>query len=891
MLNPKEIKLNRILHGKNQDVLKDFPDSFFDSVITDPPYELNFCGKSWDNTGVAYNVAMWREVLRVAKPGATLFCFGGTRTYHRVACAIEDAGWQLKDSLMWIYGCLSSDTEILTADGWKKYHKDICNDSVLCYDIAADKFKFDKPSQSFNYENEHTAFRIQSRDTDQIVSRNHRCIVERDGVWVFKRAEMCKNQEDIPFLESLQSLPEAVYDVQPHTSTKECDLFQELRSKSASTSGAQEDEASKRTWRKIQSYLRNMWQRILQKHKATCQSWSDFLINAMQWRSSWRRMETVGAYGSMGLDRRVTTKCQFENDRTKQSCVERRSDVLQKEWQLWSICDKVCQVPKRVLRYVSQGRVRNGAQTDNRSTARQVFDSTRSGSPYRSQPGEQCDRELDAVREQSETQVVRSTRATITPIEYRGKVWCVQVSTGAFVARRNGKIFITGNSGFPKSMDISKALDKEAGATREVVKIRTDGNKGGGVKTYDDDAYVWDKPFAETQPATDIAKQWQGMGTALKPAFEPIILAMKPLEKGLTYAQNARKHGVAGLNIDAGRISSQQGEYDVRHYTKESCFMSDGSKKKSQFQIKPQPSGRWPANIILSHSPDCVHVGTQQIAGSSGVNKVGEAGISTFSDKHNATKCVGRSKETRRGLGVETIDVYACVSDCPIRIMDTQSEKMGIHSAGYSTNGVHCGNKKSHGGKQGGIYGEYQAYPAPRFGDAGGASRFFYTAKASRSERESGLKDFVPCAQCGEFGTEKHKAKTSTDPDTGEQTNRPVGNCIRNNHPTVKPVAIMKYLCELIRMPARTDADGNPDASKAQVILDPFCGSGTTLLAADEVGLKYIGIDMGLDNVLIASSRSIDTPPDDEQTAPLDSIDIAEAAQDLSLDDFDDIII
>ncbi len=111
-------------------------------------------------------------------------------------------------------------------------------------------------------------------------------------------------------------------------------------------------------------------------------------------------------------------------------------------------------------------------------------------------------------------------------------------------------------SGFPKSLDISKAIDKEAGAEREVVQMRTDGNKGGGVKTYDDDSYIWDKPFAETIPATPLGKIWNGWGTALKPAWEPIVVAMKPLDG--TYAANAEKHGVAGLNIDGGRL---QGNY------------------------------------------------------------------------------------------------------------------------------------------------------------------------------------------------------------------------------------------------------------------------------------------------------------------------------------------
>lgn len=81
-----------------------FPDGYFDSVVCDPPYELGFMGKSWDNTGIAYSVPMWREALRVLKPGGHLLAFSGSRTYHRMACAIEDAGLEIRDQIMWVYG-------------------------------------------------------------------------------------------------------------------------------------------------------------------------------------------------------------------------------------------------------------------------------------------------------------------------------------------------------------------------------------------------------------------------------------------------------------------------------------------------------------------------------------------------------------------------------------------------------------------------------------------------------------------------------------------------------------------------------------------------------------------------------------------------------------------
>ena len=91
-----------IIHGDCLEVMRDFNDCVFDAIVTDPPYGLNFMGKDWDNEvpGVPY----WQEALRVAKPGAHLLCFGGTRKFHRMACAIEDAGWEIRDCIMWTYG-------------------------------------------------------------------------------------------------------------------------------------------------------------------------------------------------------------------------------------------------------------------------------------------------------------------------------------------------------------------------------------------------------------------------------------------------------------------------------------------------------------------------------------------------------------------------------------------------------------------------------------------------------------------------------------------------------------------------------------------------------------------------------------------------------------------
>ena len=436
-------------------------------------------------------------------------------------------------------------------------------------------------------------------------------------------------------------------------------------------------------------------------------------------------------------------------------------------------------------------------------------------------------------------------------------------------------------SGFPESTDISKALDKEAGKNnkREIIVSDCSANNESTTVRYGRCATCGKYIFSgnpckcpKPEPATDIAKQWTGYGTALKPSFEPIMLAMKPLEKGLTYAQNARKWGVAGLNIDAGRISTND---KLQKLNGSFSFSGTGGANETGKKIEFVDSGkgRWPANVILSHSPDCVQVGTQQI------NEGAPEGGYSYEGKEYKVEgfvkdCKPKAPSNR---GQETIDVYACVPDCPIRIMDTQSGKL---QSSFRENDSKSGTQFSAGdlGKQ------RVDMRGHGHNDSGGSSRFFYCAKSSRSERESGLKDFIPCVKCGEIGTEFHFSNSTKE------------NCIRNGHPTVKPIAIMEYLCKLIKMPALTK-EQIEQGMRPQIILDPFCGSGSTLLAANEVGLKYIGIDMGIDNVMITSSRSLDDPPDellkDEKLSDMriNPIDVASNAQQLSSDNFSDLLI
>jgi DNA modification methylase len=94
----------RIIVGDCRESMAALPEASVDAVVCDPPYEIGFMGKSWDASGIAYDLEVWRQAIRVLKPGGHLHAFSGSRTYHRMTCAIEDAGFEVRDQIMWVYG-------------------------------------------------------------------------------------------------------------------------------------------------------------------------------------------------------------------------------------------------------------------------------------------------------------------------------------------------------------------------------------------------------------------------------------------------------------------------------------------------------------------------------------------------------------------------------------------------------------------------------------------------------------------------------------------------------------------------------------------------------------------------------------------------------------------
>ena len=437
-----------LMQGDCLERMKEIPTNSVDAIVTDPPYGLGFMGKEWDK-GVP-GVRFWQEMIRILKPGGHLLAFSGTRTYHRMAVAIEDAGFEVRDMIEWVYGCLSEDTEILTINGWEHYHKNIGNSPVLCYIIDRDSFEFQKPKRSFIYENKHTAYRVKSNKTDQIVSRNHRVIVERGGRKVFAQAETLERQEDIPFLESLSDLPETIYNAYEGTSVSKHDLLSRVQECDIKRQTAKTNNLLGR------NYLSGLWKRISDKKKQTFK----ILLSKLQWKSKRNNINQA----QVRQDRDEVSRNWF--GWKGKSSVEGRSNLFQEKGKLWQIQNKICKMSERIFGNGTQRRLCYGASSDSGSVNREMFEAGGSSASYKSQSRRQSTGKSNVISDKQSTQI---TRSTITPIEYKGKVWCVEVPTGAFVARRNGKIFITGNSGFPKSLNIGKKIDQLQGNEREVV--------------------------------------------------------------------------------------------------------------------------------------------------------------------------------------------------------------------------------------------------------------------------------------------------------------------------------------------------------------------------------------------------------------------------------------
>lgn len=305
-------------------------------------------------------------------------------------------------------------------------------------------------------------------------------------------------------------------------------------------------------------------------------------------------------------------------------------------------------------------------------------------------------------------------------------------------------------SGFPKSLDVSKAIDAALGAEREVV-----GEwhiPGRGSRAAHQEYGLTNDHGTITAPATPQARAAAGYGTALKPAFEPIIVARKPLDG--TVAANFMRWGTGGIDVDGCRVGETGGT-------------AKGSFPRGESNIG---AGRWPANVILD-------------------------------DSQAAALDAQSGESVSRASGYDWGDSG---NDNPARI--ARNIRSGVH-----------------------------------FSDSGGASRFFFCAKASTAEREMGLSHLpprTPAAVEAQGGFDKKGLKSPRAGAGRASAGR------RNTHPTVKPVELMRWLVRLV-------------TPKGGVVLDPFTGSGTTGVATmlEGDGRRFVGFDLDPYHVEIARAR------------------------------------
>lgn len=539
----------KLILGDCIEKLKELEENSVDAIVADPPYGLGFMGKEWDKYDPTVNKGSFKvgtgthpqgyvaidknafqefcyqwakECLRVLKPGGHLLSFGGTRTYHRMACAIEDAGFEVRDMVEWVYGCLSEDTEILTESGYKPLHKLTQYDRIGVYDITNNFYKWERPQRYSVYKvHQDTAYRIKSDYTDQIVSRNHRCLVEREGKLVFIQADELNEVEYMP------TLSEDFYSLQENSSRK-------------------------------------------------------LLLKKLLWKGKGLAQTIFGKWtGNKKSEERIEVR--------KEPSLERWSNLLEETRKLQA--DKICEVSEGVFTDGEKRWICNGTSFDNGSILGDMFRENPSSASYQSRPTGQQTGKPDVISIKQGTQITR--RARVTKIEYSGIIFCPTVSTGAFIARRNGQVFITGNSGFPKSLNIGKAVDKLQGNEREVIDNPYKNRRPNGNAWVEQ---IGDKPDEYTKGTSE----WEGWGTTLKPSHEPICLARKPLSEK-SVAENVLKWKTGGINIDESRVGTDTINI---HNAPKGTFAGGEPDRGSDTESYRDSIGRFPANLILDNSEE-----------------------------------------------------------------------------------------------------------------------------------------------------------------------------------------------------------------------------------------------------------------------------------------------
>lgn len=929
---------SRIILGDCVKVMAALPADSVDAIVTDPPYGLGFMGKQWDSLPPGPEWAA--ECLRVLKPGGHLLAFGGTRTWHRLAVAVEDAGFEIRDSIAWMYGCLTDDAEILTDTGWKPGTEVKEGDLVAQWDHETGHITLAPVEQTYRAPWNGEMRVLRNSDTDQVLTPNHRVYhrtMKRKIIDGYRAA----------WYEDQWEVAEAD-DVTRHQPTR---LPVAGVHDGPGIGGDAYAALLGWVWTEGSFDRSGTGVRITQSSvNGDKVAEIDALVESLTAHKRYDRTRTY-----KGRDY-VETTWFFSGDFARRV----RGDLPGKRPTynlLWSMtADEKRALYRAAMLGDGSGWGGKSPQFHQRWESDLVWLQTLLALiNMAGKVGMRKDRDNGSlyVRNRATTEL-QHKHLKDDREHYSGEVWCVKVPTGAFVARRNGGVFITGNSGFPKSLDVSKAIDKDNGRKfedrfalgrhirerREALGLTTaevngwfgyrDGcqhwerqdRSGARVPTLADwrilrerlglsDEYL---PLVErveaerevigtktagiavpgekgrytvggsrsvvvdvTAANSDAARQWSGWGTALKPAFEPVVVARKPLGAG-TVAANVLQHGTGALNIDGCRIETDDnlngGGYSATPNS--GAFLLGGCQSRAELERlaaaggktpngenattvlaradRPvadrvgeyvQPSGRWPANVILDESQAAA------LDEQSGHGDSGGASRFFYVARKDDECPSGPYSST-----ASTADSPSNGDDPAPGSVPADAPTLAHHDTGRQTVSPSMNGTPNESRPNGGRSTQQTPTTGAESSPAPPPARPTLTRNPANSAEPVEPTDTTTttpdrwtsdgsAANATSNGTHAEKALGELDSRfsyvaKAPKKERPVVDGVA--HPTVKPLALMRWLVRLVTPPGGT-------------VLEPFAGSGTTVEAALLEGVNVIAIEREAEYLPLIQAR------------------------------------
>lgn len=844
-----------VLQGDCLERLKELPDESVDSIVTDPPAGVSFMGKKWDNPStygysdggnrvggpptvnlgrnptcqtcggrkragaatrgcecetpdfndlelrtrdrtafIDFMTKVMSECKRVLKPGGHALVWTLPRTAHWTTTGIEDAGFEIRDVIAHMFGCVPVETEILTEHGWRT--PDQLNVGTRVVEVDSRGYaKLGVLDRINRYPYDGELCRINTRSTEQLLTPNHTIhAYEKHAKW--RRMETASELTTITAGEIVGDDTPGVFSRLLPLSARGAETRRSLESR---------DVAELYGWVITEGHFHTDVRAvsIYQNTGPNADRIRALLTKLAIPFSEYTRTRT-------DYDGTPRETCQWYL-RVGAWCERILTDLAGKkptppEWLAW-LPDEEAHALFEALVSGDGSRApgdESGAWYQKSDATRAWFQTLCFRLGYRTTENRDKFSVSWSRKDTTELQRKIHRERWASKVHYTGDVWCPTVRSGRWVARYRGNVFITGNSGFPKSMNVSKAITSGGGpeAIRRMEMGEDYTPSGRARANYDHGGASVMNGARRPAPTT----AWDGWGTALKPAREDWVLARKPLIG--TVAKNVLTHGTGGLNIDGCRIGdgADKGEWPITARRDPDALR--GAEIAPAPVITDKTTGRWPANVVLSHAEGCEFVGTTADAVPQFTHP-GNPSLNTFADGLNGSNRTGAMTEI-------VVDNYNCVEGCPILELDQQSGQS------KSTKGK---PRKSQAPGDG--YG--MTHTGAEYNDTGGASRYFktfvYQAKPPRKEKDAGL-SHLPKKTGGEAVDRQAGSAGVNNPRAG--AGRTGG--AHNFHPTVKGVTLMRYLCRLI-----TPSGG--------IVLDPFAGSGSTGVAALQEGFRFIGCE------------------------------------------------